>query len=58
MHCIVRFGPSARAPPGPQAEFRNGREATAALAYLLHLETTSRADRLPGEVEHWRSILP
>jgi len=28
------------------------------LAYLLHLETTGRAERLPGEVEHWRSTLP
>jgi hypothetical protein len=37
---------------------RLGREATATLAYLLHLETTGRAERLPGEVEHWRSILP
>jgi hypothetical protein len=35
-----------------------GREATATLAYLLHLETTGRAKRLPGEVEHWRPILP
>jgi hypothetical protein len=31
---------------------------TATLAYLLHLETTGRAERLPGEVEHWRPILP
>jgi hypothetical protein len=28
------------------------------LAYLLHLEATGRAERLPGEVEHWRSTLP
>ena len=27
------------------------------LAYLIHLEATNRAERLAGEVEHWRSIL-
>jgi hypothetical protein len=44
---------------GPdRSNYRFGREATATLAYLLHPDTTGRAERLPGEVENWRSILP
>ncbi len=41
----------------PLTPLNANRRLNETLAYLTHLEATGRAERLPGEPEHWRSTI-